>query len=105
MVITWISWGAAPGYIKIAPLGLFKAFQSDFCFSKSPVCSLLEYIFNNKVLSEVFSKKGHQSTQLNQFVNLALKKSIQTFLAKRAINQLSRINLPTWPSTSPVRSF
>jgi hypothetical protein len=36
MVITWISWGAAPGYIKIAPKGLFKAFQSDFCFSKSP---------------------------------------------------------------------
>jgi hypothetical protein len=24
MVITWISWGAAPGYINIAPLGLFK---------------------------------------------------------------------------------
>jgi hypothetical protein len=22
MVITWISWGAAPGYINIAPLGL-----------------------------------------------------------------------------------
>jgi hypothetical protein len=49
MVITWISWGAAPGYIKIAPKGLFKAFQSDFCFSKSPVCSLLEYT-NKKFL-------------------------------------------------------
>jgi hypothetical protein len=47
MVITWISWGAAPGYIKIAPKGLFKAFQSDFCFSKSPVCSLLEYIYSS----------------------------------------------------------
>jgi hypothetical protein len=24
MAIAWISWGAAPGYIKIAPKGLFK---------------------------------------------------------------------------------
>jgi hypothetical protein len=24
MVITWISWGAAPGCINLAPLGLFK---------------------------------------------------------------------------------
>ncbi len=43
VAITWISWGAAPGYINIAPLGLEGSYLSYFCFSKSPVCSLLEY--------------------------------------------------------------
>ncbi len=43
MGITWISWGAALGYINIAPLGLEDSYLSYFCFSKSPVCSLLEY--------------------------------------------------------------
>jgi hypothetical protein len=60
MVITWIFWGAAPGYIKIAPKGLFKAFQSDFCFSKSPVCSLLEY---KKLLGVTVQKRLLENTR------------------------------------------
>jgi hypothetical protein len=43
MGITWISWGAAPGYINIAPKGLEDNYLSYFCFPKTPVCSLLEY--------------------------------------------------------------
>ncbi len=31
---TWISWGVAPGYINLAPLGLFGSHLSYFCFSK-----------------------------------------------------------------------
>jgi hypothetical protein len=42
-----ISWGAAPGYINIAPLGLESSYLSYFGFSKKiPICSLLEYIFD-----------------------------------------------------------
>jgi hypothetical protein len=59
MVITWISWGAAPGYIKIAPLGLFNAFQSDFYFSKSPACSLLEYSTTVPVAIHSLPQRGY----------------------------------------------
>jgi hypothetical protein len=41
--ITWISWGVAPGYINIAPLGLEGSYLSYFGLSKNPICSLLEY--------------------------------------------------------------
>jgi hypothetical protein len=37
-----ISWGATPGYINIAPLGLESNYLSYFGFSKSPICPLLE---------------------------------------------------------------
>jgi putative component of membrane protein insertase Oxa1/YidC/SpoIIIJ protein YidD len=40
---TPLSWGAAPGCINIAPLGLFGSYLSDFCFSFSPSCSLFGY--------------------------------------------------------------
>jgi hypothetical protein len=53
MGITWISWGAAPGYINIAPLGLEDNYLNYFCFPKSPVCSLLEYITNLVIMIEL----------------------------------------------------
>jgi len=34
VAITWISWGAAPGYINIAPLGLFGSYLSYEMFLK-----------------------------------------------------------------------
>jgi hypothetical protein len=34
VAITWISWGAAPGYINIAPLGLFGSYLSYERFLK-----------------------------------------------------------------------
>jgi hypothetical protein len=45
MAITWISWGAAPGYINTAPLGLKGSCLNYKSFSKSPIYSLLEYIY------------------------------------------------------------
>jgi hypothetical protein len=35
VVIAWISWGVAPGYINIAPLGLFGSYFMKG-FSKNP---------------------------------------------------------------------
>gem|GEM_PF-2420115 len=34
MGITWISWGVAPGYINIAPLGLEDSYLSYFFSQK-----------------------------------------------------------------------
>jgi hypothetical protein len=36
MAITWISWGAAPGYINTAPKGLKGSCLNYKSFSKSP---------------------------------------------------------------------
>jgi hypothetical protein len=47
MAITWISWGAAPGYINTAPLGLKGSCLNYKSFSKSPIYSLLEYTQQN----------------------------------------------------------
>jgi ElaB/YqjD/DUF883 family membrane-anchored ribosome-binding protein len=74
MAITWISWGAAPGYINTAPLGLKGSCLNYKSFSKSPICSLLEYN-NNKYKTALsrFLKTGEEPTtdfeQLQDWVN------------------------------------
>jgi hypothetical protein len=42
--------GVAPGYINLAPLGLFGSYLSYFGFSKSLIFSLLEYKYCTHVI-------------------------------------------------------